>query len=119
MSKRAGKPPVVTRETARDKIVSTLYGNKEAVKRCECCGKVKLLVEFYRAAKRDSKTCNDTRDKCIVCWDEESRRNRLNKKERSNCDGNSLPINIVEPDCSIDVAQNANSTKIAGAILPI
>jgi len=43
----------------------------------------------------------------------------LNKKERSNCDGNSLPINIVEPDCSIDVAQNANSTKIAGAILPI
>jgi hypothetical protein len=91
MSKREGKPPVVTRETARDKYVATLYGRKEAVKRCASCDTVKNIVEFYRAAKRDSKSCNDTRDKCIVCWDEETATNRTMSRD-SQCNAVKLPI---------------------------
>jgi hypothetical protein len=91
MSKREGKPPVVTRETAKDKYTSTLYGRKESVKRCISCGTVKNIVEFYRAAKRDSKSCNDTRDKCITCWDEETLTNRMRSRGIQH-NGVKLPI---------------------------
>jgi superfamily II helicase len=93
MSKREGRTPVVTRETARDKYCNNIFGKRvEVVKRCKSCGTVEPIVEFYSAQKSKAKNPNDTRSICVKCWDEESKINRLKREGKLPFNGATLPI---------------------------
>jgi hypothetical protein len=85
--------PVVTRNVARDKHCSNLMGDQvEIIKRCPDCNEVKPIVEFYSAARRVSKSCNDTRNICVECWDKESKMYRLKREGKIPYIGGKLPI---------------------------
>jgi hypothetical protein len=67
---RRPKNGVVTRKTADDLAVTTIFKNKEVVKiLCVTCKQLRLKSEFYLESKSKRKYDNQVRKQCVVCWD--------------------------------------------------
>lgn len=50
-------------------IISTLFGEEIATKKCNTCDTVKYKHEFYIESSTRRKSNEQVRNQCIECWD--------------------------------------------------
>jgi hypothetical protein len=50
-------------------IISTLFGDEVATKKCNTCYEVKYKHEFYIESVSKRRNAEQVRNQCIECWD--------------------------------------------------